>query len=110
MPADAAPVAGAATLRAFSARLAGLPPRRDVKTVPMVLDSPDSWDADALDAVIAYRSPHRQAWDSTDIASPWLNLMRNSTDARVFSFKHPEFLAVSATHGTAHPAPYDQAI
>ena len=108
--ADAAPAAGAATLRALSARLAGLPHRRDFKTVPMVLDSPDLWDAEALDAVIAYRSPHKQVWDNTDIASPWMNLMRNSMNAQVFSFRHPEFLAVSATHGTAHLALYDQAM
>ena len=108
--ADAAPAAGAATLQALSARLAGLPRRRDFKTVPMVLDTPDLWDAEALEAVIAYRSPHKQVWDNTEIGSPWMNLMRNSINAQVFSFRHPEFLAVSATHGTAHLALYDQAM
>ena len=67
-------------------------------------------DAEALDAVIAYRSPHKQVWDNTDIGSPWMNLMRNSINAQVFSFRHSEFLAVSATHGTAHLALYDQVI
>ncbi len=108
--AGAAPAAGAATLQALSARLAGMPRRRDFKTVPMVLDTPDLWDAEALDAVIAYRSPHKQVWDNTDIGSPWMNLMRNSINAQVFSFRHSEFLAVSATHGTAHLALYDQVI
>jgi hypothetical protein len=49
-------------------------------------------------------------WDNTNIASPWLNLMRNSVNAQVFSFLHKDFLAVSATHGTAHLALFDQAM
>jgi hypothetical protein len=35
----------------------------------------------------------KQVWDNTAIAGPWLNLMRNSTDAQIFSFHHPDFLA-----------------
>jgi intracellular sulfur oxidation DsrE/DsrF family protein len=30
--------------------------------------------------------------------------MRNSLNAQVWSFRHPDFLVVSATHGTAHLA------
>ena len=37
-------------------------------------------------------------------AGPWLNLMRNSVNAQIFSFGHRDFLVVSATHGTAHLA------
>jgi intracellular sulfur oxidation DsrE/DsrF family protein len=36
--------------------------------------------------------------------------MRNSINAQVFSFGHKDFLAVSATHGTAHLALFDQAM
>jgi hypothetical protein len=89
-------------------RLAKAPRRRDFKTVPMILDTPDLWDAEALDAVIAYRGSLKQVWDNTEIGGPWLNLMRNSLNAQVFSFRHPDFLAVSATHGSAQLALYDQ--
>ena len=36
--------------------------------------------------------------------------MRNALNAQIWSFKHPDFLAVSATHGSAHLALYDQAM
>jgi hypothetical protein len=75
----------------------------------MILDTPDLWDAGALDAIIAYRGSRKQVWDNTEIGSPWLNLMRNSLNTQVFSFRHPDFLEVSATHGSAHLALYDQA-
>jgi intracellular sulfur oxidation DsrE/DsrF family protein len=39
-----------------------------------------------------------------------MNLMRNSVNAQVFSFGHADFLAVSATHGSAHLALFDQAM
>jgi hypothetical protein len=99
---------GATELHDLSARLSRAPRRRDFKSVAMILDHPDLWDAAALIEVIAYRGVPKQVWDSTVIGSPWLNLMRNSVNAQVFSFKHPDFLAVSATHGTAHLALFDQ--
>ena len=108
--ASAASSAAASTLAALTAHLAALPRRRDFKVVPMVLDDPALWDAAALDAVIAYRGTYRQVWDNTEIGSPWMNLMRNSLNTQVFSFGHPDFLAVSATHGSAHLALYDQAM
>src|SRR5258708_40014546 len=74
----------------------------------MVLDKPDLWDAEALDAVIAYRGSRKQVWDNTDIGGPWLNLMRNSLNAQAFSFPHPDFLELSAPHGSAQLALYDQ--
>jgi hypothetical protein len=61
----------------------------------MVLDHPDLRDETALKEAIAYRGVGKQAWDNTDIGSPWLNLMRDSINAQVFSFRHPDFLAVS---------------
>lgn len=101
---------GATTLRALVDRLAKAPRRRDYKTVPMILDNPDFWDHAALTEVMSYRGGPRQVWDNTDIAGPWLNLMRNSLNAQVWSFRHPDFLVVSATHGGAHLALYDQAM
>jgi hypothetical protein len=103
-------LAGAEELRSLLRRLAKAPRRRDFKTVPMMLDTPDFWDAEALDAVIAYRGSWKQVWDNTEIGSPWLNLMRNSLNTQVFSFRHPDFLALSATHGSAQLALYDQAM
>jgi hypothetical protein len=91
-------------------RLAQAPRRRDFKTVPMILNNQQQWDQEALTAVISYRPAPRQAWDNTDIAGPWLNLMRNALNSQIWSFRHPDFLAVSVTHGTAQLALYDQAV
>jgi hypothetical protein len=101
---------GAEKLRSLMEQLAKVARRRDFKTVPMILDTPDLWDAEALDAIIAYSGNWKQIWDNTEIGSPWLNLMRNSLDTQVFSFRHPDFLEVSATHGSAQLALYDQAM
>jgi intracellular sulfur oxidation DsrE/DsrF family protein len=101
---------GALELAELMTRLRRAPRRRDFKTVPMILAHPDFWDNEALKEVIAYRGTRKQVWDNTDIASPWLNLMRNSINAQIFSFGHDDFLAVSATHGTAHLALLDQAM
>ncbi len=107
--AQAATRSGADTLSDVAARLAKAPRRRDFKTVPMILASPDDWDHEALREVLAYRGWPKQVFDNVDIAGPWLNLMRNSTNAQVFAFKHPNFLCVSATHASAHLALLDQA-
>ncbi|SDM27463.1 hypothetical protein SAMN05216360_101404 [Methylobacterium phyllostachyos] len=113
-PAGAATTAdlpdGSRTLRDLIDRLAKAPRRRDFKTVPMILDRPDLWDQEALSEVIAYKGGPRQVWDNTDIGGPWLNLMRNALNNQVWSFKHPNFLAASATHGSANVALYDQAM
>nr|WP_295738768.1 transcriptional initiation protein Tat [uncultured Acidocella sp.] len=97
-------------LGALGAKLARLPRRRDFKTVPMILTSPDQWDSAALNEVIGYRAGPKQVWDNTDLAGPWLNLMRNSMNAQIWSWKHPNYLSVSATHGAAHLALYDQSM
>src|ERR1700676_3495151 len=102
--------AEAKSLEELTARLSSTPRRRDFKTVPMILNDPDQWDHAALSAVIAYRGAPTQVWDNTEIASPWLNLMRNALNAQVWSFGHPDFLAVSATHGTAHLALFEPAM
>jgi hypothetical protein len=101
-------VQGAHALPELMQRLRKAPRKRDFKTVPMILDHPDLWDDTALEEVIAYRGARKQVWDNTDIGSPWMNLMRNSLNAQVFSFGHRDFLAVSATHGSAHLALFDQ--
>jgi hypothetical protein len=101
---------GATTIRDLSDRLAAAPRRRDFKTVPMILTSPDQWDSEALNEVLRYSGGPKQVWDNTDLESPWLNLMRNAMNAQIWSFRHPNFLAVSATHGSAHLALYDDYI
>jgi hypothetical protein len=100
---------GATHLDALKKRLAQAPRRRDFKTVPMILNNPEQWDHEALTEVLSYRPAPRQVWDNTDIGSPWLNLMRNALNSQIWSFKHPDFLTVSVTHGTAQLALYDQA-
>src|ERR1700739_1095983 len=89
-------------------RLRRTPRRRDFKAVPMILEHLDFWDDEALKEIVAYRGRRKQVWDNTNISGPWLNLMRNSLNAQIFSFGHTDFLAASATHGTAHLALFDQ--
>lgn len=67
----------------------------------MILDHPEQWDHEALTEVLSYQPAAKQAWDNTDIGGPWLNMMRNALNTQIWSFKHPDFLAVSVTHGTA---------
>jgi hypothetical protein len=100
----------AKSLEELTARLGSAPRRRDFKTVPMILNDPNQWDHAALSEVIAYRGEPKQVWDNAGIASPWLNVMRNSLNAQVWSFRHPDFLIVSATHGTAQLALFEPAI
>ena len=100
--------AGSGQLRALMERLAHAPRRRDFKSVPMILTTPDQWDHEALSEVLAYKPAPKQAWDMTKIDGPWLNLMRNSLNAQIWSFKHPDFLVVAECHGSAQVALYDQ--
>ena len=102
--------AGATHLDALKRRLTRAPRRRDFKTVPMILNHQEQWDQEALTEVLSYGPAPRQLWDNTDIGGPWLNLMRNALNSQIWSFKHPDFLAVSVTHGTAQLALYDQAM
>jgi|SRR5580692_6186042 hypothetical protein len=101
---------GAKSLEDLTARLSRAPRRRDFKTVPMILNDPTQWDHAALSAVIAYRGAPKQVWDNTGIASPWLNTMRNTLNTQVWSFGHPDFLILSATHGTAQLALFGAAM
>jgi intracellular sulfur oxidation DsrE/DsrF family protein len=101
---------GATHLEALKKRLAQAPRRRDFKTVPMILDHREQWDDEALTEVLSYKPVPKQVWDNTDIAGPWLNFMRNALNTQIWSFKRPDFLTVSVTHGTALLALYDQAM
>lgn len=100
---------GATHLDALKKRLAQAPRRRDFKTVPMILNHQDQWDHEALSEVLAYKPAPKQVWDNTDLAGPWLDMMRNALNSQIWSFKHPDFLTVSMTHGAATLALYDQA-
>ena len=100
--------AGATKLAALTTALAAAQRHRKFKRVPMILTHPDQWDSAALDLLLHYRSGPKQVWDNTDISSPWLNLMRNSINAQVWSFRNADFIAISATHGTCHLALYDE--
>jgi hypothetical protein len=106
-PASADMPVGASTLDSLTKRLASQPRRRDFKSAPMILDNRDQWDAEALDAVLHYAGGPKQSWDNTDLTGPWLNVMRNAMNTEIWGFKHPDFLCVSATHGPAHLALYD---
>ncbi len=101
---------GAGALETLTKRLAALSRRRDFKTVPMILDHPDLWDAEALNAVLRYRGGPKQSWDNSELTGPWLNVMRNAINAEIWSFRHPDFLCVSATHGPAQLSLYDDAM
>ena len=101
---------GATYLEELKKRLAQAPRRRDFRTVPMILNDPKQWDHEALTEVLSYGAAQRQVWDNTAIGGPWLNLMRNALNSQIWSFNHPDFLAVSVTHGTAQLALFDQAM
>jgi intracellular sulfur oxidation DsrE/DsrF family protein len=97
-----------AALAELSELLRIAPRLRDFKSVPMILENPAFWDSELLIEVLNYKGAYKQAWDNTQIAGSWLNGMRNSLNSQVFSFRHLDFLVVSATHGPAHLALYDQ--
>jgi len=104
LPSDGTVLAG------LTGRLAEAPRRRSFKTVPMILNSRDQWDHEAFAEVATYQPPTKQVWDHTDIGGPWLRVMRNSLNAQIWSFKHPDFLVVCETHGSAQLALYDQSM
>ncbi|HLH77019.1 MAG TPA: hypothetical protein VKV28_09470 [Candidatus Binataceae bacterium] len=101
---------GATSLRELSIRLERAPRRRDFKSVPMILRDPSQWDSRALMELAAYRSGPKQCWSNSNYASHWLTVMRNTLNTEVFSYRHPDFLCVSGTHGTAHLALEDEAM
>ena len=95
----------AKTLKELTSALDRAPRRRNFKEVPMILTTPKQWDHEALTLLMNYKGKVKQVWDNSDLDGPWLNLMRNSLNCQIWSFHHPDFLCVSATHGLAHLAP-----
>jgi hypothetical protein len=95
-------------LRALAEQLANLPRRKKFKALPMILTNPSQWDSAALDAVLAYDGP-RQVFDTTRLAGGWINQMRNTLNAQVFSLQRSNFLCVGAPHGSAALALFTQA-
>jgi len=104
--APALPSQGA--LSSLGRSLAALPRRRGFETVPFILNEKRLWDHEAADALLAYRAPERQMWEVTELAGPWVGLMREAVNGQVFSFGHKDFLAVAAIHGGAHFALFNQ--
>jgi hypothetical protein len=94
-------------LRSLAQRLAAIPRRRNYKALPMILTKPDQWDSEALDAVLAYDGP-RQLFDTTGLKSGWINQMRNTLNAQIFSLQRPNFLCAAAPHGGAALALFTQ--
>jgi hypothetical protein len=62
---------GAGQLRSLMEQLAKAPRRRDFKTVPMILDTPDSWDAEALDAIVAHGGSMKQQIERDKLGFPF---------------------------------------
>ncbi|TWB65954.1 hypothetical protein FBZ87_11749 [Nitrospirillum amazonense] len=91
-------------------RLAAAPRRRDFTTVPFMLDRMELWDHEASALLLDYRGGPKQVWESSDIAAAWPNLIRESLNGQQFAHGNTDFLAVSATHGTAHLALFNQSI
>jgi intracellular sulfur oxidation DsrE/DsrF family protein len=107
--ADAAPgLPSQGALATLGRTLANLPRRRGFQTVPFILNDRRLWDHQAADALLSYSAP-RQMWEATDLAGPWLNLMREAVNGQVFALGHRDFLAVAAVHGNAHLALFNQA-
>ncbi len=85
-PGDSLMPAQATKLRALADALAKAPRRRDFKSVPMILTSAEQYDSEALHLLFTYAGGPKQVWDNTDLESPWLNLMRNSMNAQIWSW------------------------
>jgi intracellular sulfur oxidation DsrE/DsrF family protein len=96
-------------LSSLGRTLQTLPRRRGFETVPFILNDKQLWDHEAADALLSYNGPRRQMWEATELAGPWVNLMRESINGQVFSHGHMDFLAVAAVHGGAHLALFTQA-
>ena len=97
----------ASRLRTLTQQLAATPRRRNYKALPMILTKPDQWDSEALDVVLAYDGP-RQLFDTTRLAGGWINQIRNTLNAQVFSLQRPNFLCATGPHGGAGLALFTQ--
>lgn len=100
---------GSGALGLLVAKLGAVPRRRDFKSVPMILTSKDQFDAEAIALVLASKAEPRQVWNNFEIDGAWLTVMRNALNTQIWGWDHPDFLVVSATHGSAGFALYDEA-
>lgn len=108
VPSSALTPQDAGQLNALILRLAKAPRRRAHKSAPMILTNPEQWDHEALSEILAYKPIPKQAWDSTDIGGPWLNLIRNALNAEIWSFKHPDFTLIEHQKAeSADPAHFE---
>lgn len=94
-------------LRTLYQQLAQMPRRRNFKTLPMILTQLGQWDSEALNAVLAFDGP-RQMFDATNLAGSWINSIRNTLNAQVFSLQRPNFLCAAVPHGGAALALFNQ--
>ena len=101
---------GSGSLADLVAKLAAAPRRRDFKTVPMILTSKEQFDAVAIELVLASKAEPRQVWNNYEIGGYWLTVMRNALNTQIWGWNHPDFLVVSATHGSAGFALYDEGV
>jgi hypothetical protein len=97
----------ATRLRRLAQELAAIPRRRSFKALPMILLQPEQWDNEALNTVVAYDGP-RQVFDTTHLAGGWINQIRNTLNAQVFSLLQANFLIAAAPHGGAALALFSQ--
>jgi hypothetical protein len=95
-------------LARLSDDLAAAPRRRGFKSVPFMVTSPELWDHEAAALVLSYKYHALQAWESTELDGPWINLMREAINGQVFAHGNVDFLAVAAVHGNAHLALFTQ--
>lgn len=105
---DSALPSGAQTLASLTQRLAAAPRRREFKSVPFMVSESEYWDHEAAAEILSYRGRPSQVWENSDIAAAWPGLMRESLNGQVFAHHNPDFLSVSATHGSAHLALFNQ--
>ncbi|TCL67179.1 transcriptional initiation protein Tat [Rhizobium sp. BK251] len=106
-PATAEPQ-GAKQLSELRRTLSGFKRRRGFPSVPFILNDERYWDREAAEVLLSYNYPHRQMWENTELAGQCVNLMREATNGQVFSHGNKDFLAISATHGSAHLALFNQ--
>jgi hypothetical protein len=95
-------------LRLLYRQLAAIPRKRSFETLPMIARKPQQWDSAPLEALLAYGGTHKQVFDTTDIAGTWITQIRNTVNAQVWAFDHPDFLVVAAPHGSAGLALFSQ--
>jgi intracellular sulfur oxidation DsrE/DsrF family protein len=93
----------------FGQRLAVLPRRREFRSIPFMVSGPHEWDHEAAAEVLSYKYRALQVWDNSDLSGPCLSLMREAINGQVFAHGNRDFLAVSATHGSAHLSLFSQA-